>query len=81
MLVEREELPRRDPTELRLADSAYGAGRIGGVCSDSCYIAATRGFVEQPTVFTAIYRVGEANGDASRSGQVRSGQVYYSAEV
>ena len=68
MLVEREELPRRDPTELRLEDLAYGAGRIGGAPIHAT-LRPPRGFVEQPTVFIAIDRVGEASGDVSRAAE------------
>jgi hypothetical protein len=58
----------RDPTELRLEDLAFGAGRIGGAPIHAT-LRQTRGFVELLTGFIAIDRVGEANGDVSRAAE------------
>jgi hypothetical protein len=77
VLVERAVLPRRDPTELRLEDLAYGAERIGGAPIHAT-LRPTRGFVELPTGFIAIDRVGEANGDASRAAEALE-SIHHSA--
>lgn len=58
----------RDPTELRREELAYGAGRNGGAPIHAT-LRPPRGFVEQPTVFIANDRVGEASGDVSRAAE------------
>ena len=51
-----------------LVELAYGSGGIGGAPIHAT-LRPPRGFVEQPTVFIANDRVGEASGDVSRAAE------------